>query len=405
MATQNNRKNILILFFTMIVVMMGFGMVIPIMPFYIRSFGASGSALGALMAIYGLLQFIFAPLWGSLSDRIGRKPVLMIGIIGNGVAQLLYGLSSQLWMLFAARALAGILSSATLPTAMAYIGDSTDEKNRTSGMGIIGAAMGIGMVLGPGIAGMLAEKSLALPFFLAAVLSFIALILVAVVLPEPPRAARLQHPTTANGPRLRQMWLAITGSLGVLFFLAFLLTFGLTNFESVFGLYAVDRYSYTPRQVGAVLTVVGLVSAIMQGAATGPVTRRFGEVNVIRFALAGSAVGFVVMTRAETSIQVMLSVCFFTFCNAMLNPAVNSLISKRTSDGQGMTMGLSNSFQSLGRIAGPLWAGNVYDYAMNAPYLSGAAIMLVGFVISLTKLSEEKLPIQAEESRPQVIPD
>ncbi len=394
---NDNRKNILILFFTMIVVMLGFGMVIPIMPFYIRSFGASGSAMGALMAIYGLLQFIFAPLWGGLSDRIGRKPVLMIGVIGNGLAQLLYGFSTHLWMLFAARALAGILSSATLPTAMAYIGDSTSEKNRSGGMGIIGAAMGIGMVLGPGLAGMLAEKSLSLPFFLAAGLSFIALAFVAVVLPEPPRATRLQH-HTESGPRLRLMWLALSGSLGVLFLMAFLLSFGLTNFESVFGLYAADRYNYTPGQVGLVLTVIGVVSAVMQGAATGPVTRRFGEVNVIRVTLIGTAIGFVLMTLAQTFTQVILSVCFFTFCNAMLNPAVNSLISKRTSSGQGMTMGLSNSFQSLGRIAGPLWAGNIYDYAMNAPYLSGAAIMLAGFVISLTRLSHENSPGPVEEN-------
>jgi DHA1 family multidrug resistance protein-like MFS transporter len=402
MQPQNNRKNIVILFFTMIVVMLGFGMVIPIMPFYIRSFGASGSALGALMAIYGLLQFIFAPLWGSLSDRIGRKPVLMIGVIGNGLAQLLFGLSTELWMLFAARALSGILSSATLPTAMAYISDSTSEKERSGGMGIIGAAMGIGMVLGPGLAGLLAEKSLSLPFFLAAALSLIALGLVAFILPEPPRGIRMQH-SAGSETRLRAMWQAINGPLGVLFFMSFLLTFGLTNFESVFGLYAADRYSYTPRQVGLILTVIGLVSAIMQGAATGPATRRFGEVNVIRATLVGSAIGFVLMILAQTYLQVMLSVCFFTFSNAMLNPAANSLISKRTISGQGITMGMSNSFQSLGRIAGPLWAGNIYDYAMNAPYLSGAAIMMAGFVISLTKLEQENPahPVQ-EDSPPEV---
>jgi MFS family permease len=124
-------KNTWILFFTLIVVMLGFGMIIPIMPFYIKSFGASGSALGALMATYGLLQFLFAPFWGSLSDRYGRKPILLIGVLGNALAQLLFGLSTSLWMLFAARALAGILSSATLPTAMAYIGDTTSEEDRS----------------------------------------------------------------------------------------------------------------------------------------------------------------------------------------------------------------------------------------------------------------------------------
>ena len=138
---HSNRKNLSILFFTMVVVMLGFGMVIPILPFYIKSFGASGRALGALMAVYGLMQFIFAPLWGEVSDRRGRKPILMVGLFGNALAMLLMGLSTQLWMLFAGRVLAGVLSSATLPTAMAYIGDTTSKEQRGGGMGLIGATV------------------------------------------------------------------------------------------------------------------------------------------------------------------------------------------------------------------------------------------------------------------------
>ncbi len=168
MQPTDNKRNITILFFTMIVVMLGFGMIIPILPFYIEQFGASGKGLGALMATFSIMQFIFSPIWGALSDRYGRKPILMIGVLGNVLAQVLMGLSTQLWMLFVARALAGILSSATLPTAMAYISDSTSHDQRSGGMGIIGAAQGIGMVLGPGIGGWLAAQSLQLPFFVAA---------------------------------------------------------------------------------------------------------------------------------------------------------------------------------------------------------------------------------------------
>ena len=150
----SNRKNTGILFFTMIVVMLGFGIVIPILPFYVESFGAGGAELGFLMATFALMQFFFSPIWGDLSDRYGRKPFLIIGTFGNGLAMLFFGLSTQLWMLFAARALAGILSAATLPTAMAFIGDSTSHADRGKGMGIIGAAMGVGMVIGPGLGGM-----------------------------------------------------------------------------------------------------------------------------------------------------------------------------------------------------------------------------------------------------------
>lgn len=393
---KKGNKNILILFFTMIVVMLGFGMIIPIMPFYIQSLGASGSALGTLMAVYGLLQFIFAPIWGSLSDRYGRKPILMIGVIGNAIAQLLFGLSTELWMLFAARALAGLLSSATLPTAMAYIGDSTSEKDRGGGMGVIGAAMGLGMVLGPGAGGILAEKSLSFPFFLASALSFVAVILIFLFLPEPPRQATASS-SSIRGPQIIILWDAVKGPLGLLFVMSFLLTFGLTNFESVFGLYAATRYEYTPQQVGGVLTIIGLISAFMQGAITGLATRRLGEILIIRLALMGTAVGFLLMSQAKNTPQLIITVCFFVFSNAMLNPSVASLISKRTSSGQGMAMGLSNAFLSLGRIAGPLWAGNTFDLDINYPYFSGAFIMFVGFVISMLGLKVPGNSLQADE--------
>ncbi len=391
---ENNRKNVLILFFTMIVVMLGFGMIIPILPFYVKSMGASGSALGALMATYGVLQFIFAPIWGSLSDRIGRKPVLMLGVLGNALAQLLFGLSTQLWMLFAARALAGILSSATLPTAMAYISDSTSVEKRSGGMGVVGAAMGLGMVIGPGLGGVLSTQSLSFPFFLAGGLSLLALGLIFLILPESPRdRSAEQH--AVHGPQLNVLWQAFTGPLGVLFLMSFLLSFGLTNFESIFGLYAADRYQYTSTQVGMVLTVIGLISAFMQGAMTGPATHRFGEVAIIRAALVGTAVGFLLMTQAKNTLQLLPAVTFFVFSNAMLNPTVASLLSKRTSTGQGMTLGVNNSFLSLGRIVGPLWAGNIYEASLNAPYVTGALIMFLGLAISLLRLKPEQEAVPA----------
>jgi len=177
-------KNLGILFFTMVVVMLGFGLIIPIMPFYIDKFNAGGSEMGMMMAIFSIMQFLFSPVWGDLSDRIGRKPVMVIGVLGNAISMLIFGLSNSLWMLFASRALAGILSSATFPTAMAFISDSTSERDRGGGMGLIGAAMGVGMILGPGIGGWLAGSSLSTPFFLAAGLSFIAAVLTALFLPE-----------------------------------------------------------------------------------------------------------------------------------------------------------------------------------------------------------------------------
>ena len=163
MAT-NNRKNLIILSLTLGVVMLGFGLVVPIFPFYIDSMGASGSELGFLVAISPFMQLIMAPVWGSVSDRRGRKPVLLIGLLGYGISMLLFGLSTELWMLFAARGLGAILSAATMPTTMAYISDSTSEQERAGGMGVLGAATGLGMVLGPAMGGWLAVDALSTPF-------------------------------------------------------------------------------------------------------------------------------------------------------------------------------------------------------------------------------------------------
>jgi DHA1 family multidrug resistance protein-like MFS transporter len=399
-AMQNNRRNLAILFFTLVVVMMGFGMVIPILPFYIIEFGAGGSAMGMLMASYAIMQFFFSPIWGSVSDRIGRKPVLMIGIFGFGLTQLMFGFSSALWMLFAARILAGILSSATLPTAMAYIGDSTSARDRSGGMGIIGAAMGVGMVLGPGIAGWMATYSLAVPFFFAAGLSLVSLLLIFLLLPESlPPEKRPTEGSIIQGPQIRELWQALFSPIGLLLFMAFLVSFGLTNFESIFGLYAAETYSYGPQQVGGLLTFIGLISAVVQGSLTGPFTRRWGEVTIIKASLLGTALGFVMMVMARSFLAVLFTTGFFVISNAMLRPAVSALISKRATIGQGVAMGLNNSFMSLGRSVGPLWAGFVYDISSGYPYWSGSIIMLAGFVISLLRLKPEETTPPVEEVR------
>ena len=158
---SSNRKNLFILSFTLVVVTLGFGVVIPIIPFYMESLGAGGTELGLLVASYAVMRLICAPMWGGISDRVGRKPIMMIGILGDGLTMVLFGFASELWMLFAARILSGILSSATSPTTMAYIGDSTSEEERGGGMGILGAAVGLGTIFGPALGGLLADMTMA----------------------------------------------------------------------------------------------------------------------------------------------------------------------------------------------------------------------------------------------------
>ncbi len=387
---MNNRRNLFILAATMIVIMLGFGMVMPIMPFYIDKLGASGSDLGWLVAVYSLMQLIFAPVWGSVSDRVGRKPVLLLGISGYAIFLILFGLATEFWMLFLARSLAGLLSSATYPAMMAFISDSTTPEERGDSMGKLGAAMGLGVILGPGIGGWLAGDSLALPFFIAAGLALITLALVGFFLPESlPTEARQK--SQVKFVSLQALWAALRSPIGILLFMAFLVSFGLTSFEGIFGLYALQKFEYGTAQVGTIMVVVGLVSALVQGVMIGPLTRQWGEAFVIKLSLLGSSLGFLLLLTANTYPTVLLTTGFFVLTVALLRPAVASLISQRATMGQGVTLGLNNSFMSLGRIVGPLWAGYLFDINVHLPYLSGSIIMLIGFFIGLGWVKQERV--------------
>jgi len=393
-----------ILFITIVVMMIGFGIVIPILPFYVESMGVSGSGLGFLIGSFSLMQLIFSPVWGGLSDRIGRRPVLMIGVFGNAIAMLWMGLAGNYWMLFTARVTAGILSSATFPTAMAFISDSTSEENRGGGMGAIAAAMGVGMVLGPGIGGWLGDINLSIPFFAASGLSLLVLAFIALALPESLAPEKRDTDGKLRGPNFKGMWQALFGPLGYLMFLSFLISFGLTNFESIFGLYVLEQFGYGPAEVGTLLVVMGITAVIVQGGLTGPITKRWGECRVIQGALLVSAVGFVLMLGAFNYATLVATIVFFIIGNTLLRPTTSALVSKRSNEKeQGAMLGLHNSFMSLGRIAGPLWAGSVFDHHMSLPYVTGAIAMGIGLVTTLFWLTcRPKTEIELDVSEAQV---
>jgi DHA1 family multidrug resistance protein-like MFS transporter len=386
----SHRKNIYILSFSLIVVMLGFGMVMPIFPFLLKQFGTSGDEYGLLIALYAVMQLIFSPVWGSISDQVGRKPVMLIGMAGVTLTLVMFGFADRLWMIFAARILSGLLASAMMPTAMAYVGDCTNEEERGDAIGKLGGAMALGVILGPGIGGWLAGDSLTLPFFIAAGLSLISLVLIAVILPEslPPqvRQAASQKIKFAD---LAELWHALFGPIGILLLMALIVSFGATNFQAIFGLYALEKFDFNIQQVGTILVVVGIVSAIIQGLLTGPFTKRFGEPFMIKLTLLTNSLGFLVLMLANSYSTVLLTTGIYVLSHALLRPSVQALTSRRAAGGQGTAMGMNASFMSLGQIAGPIWAGVVFDVNMNYPYLSGAVILFLGFLVSLFWVKEE----------------
>src|SRR5512139_1989867 len=297
---KTSRKNLFILSFTLLVVMLGYGMVMPIMPFYIENFGAGGTELGWLMATYSLMQLIFAPIWGILSDRYGRKPILSVGVLGYAITLLMFGLAQSFVMLFIARSLSGILSSATMPTAMAYIGDNTPQGEKSKGMGQLGAMVGVGVILGPLLGGLLSSDSLSLPFLIGSALAFLALLLVIFFLPESrPASVRTTQGTPSTGPaatprpRVLDVYLRVLLSpAGILLLLVLIMSFGMTNFQGMIGLYVVDKFAFNTKQVGAIWMLMGIVLIVVQGGLVGPLTKKLGDLTLIKIGLLGGAIGF-----------------------------------------------------------------------------------------------------------------
>lgn len=411
-------KNLWILSFTLLVVMLGYSMAMPLIPFYIEKFGAGGAELGWMMSTYALVQLIFAPLWGVLSDRFGRKPILCIGVLGYAIALFLFGLATRFWMLFLARTLSGVLSSATQPTTMAYVGDSAPEKERSKSMGQLGAVMGIGIIAGPLMSGLLSVKSLALPFFVGSGLAFISLALVLALLPESRPAVTAKgvylgrkgpstRPDPANPaarePRLREVYLrTILGPAGILLLLVFVLSFGMTNIQGMIGLYAVDKFGFDTRQVGTLWMVMGGMLIFVQGVLMGPLSKRLSEPALIRLGLLGGAIGFLLISAAFDYLSILAAMGGFMIALGILGPSLNAYLTRFAGEQRGAVMGLNSAATNLGKVMGPLWAGYLYDINLEYPLISGAAVLGVGLLICQLGMRPWPPGQEEDENRPEI---
>lgn len=395
MEKTTDRRAIAILFLTMFIVMVGFGVIMPILPFYAENMGASATDLGLLFAAYSIIQFIFAPIWGQASDRLGRKPVILVGLIGFSLSFLIFGLATSLWMLFAARILGGVLSSAVLPTTMAYVADTTDEQARGGGMGIMGASMGMGVIFGPAIGGFLGELNPSAPFFFSAALALAVFVFALIFLPESLSAAARQE-ARLNGTRssgLAEVWIAVRGPLGFILILAFLASFASANLEGTFALFSEAHLGFGEAEMGVVFVAMGIVMALTQGLLVGRFINRWGEERMIQLGLLSSAVSFILFLVTFNLPSVVVVMAAMGLGNAALRPAINSLVSKRTpADEQGTMLGVVNSYNSLGRIFGPVAGGLIFDMlGYQWPYIFGAVLffLILGLSVFLFNRSRQ----------------
>ena len=377
---EAQKRSLNILSFILVVISLGYGIFSPILPFYIESMGASGTTLGLLNASYAVMRLVFGPVWGSISDRIGRKRVLMVGILGFGVTMVWFGLADRLWMLFAARILAGMLSSATAPTTMAYISDNAPEGELSKGLGRLSAAGSVGAILGPLLGGLVASDSLATPFFIAAGLAGFSLLMAWLFLPE---SKVIERGSSARKMvDLKEMQMAIAGPAGKLFLLTFISTSGLYIYSNVFGLYGLERFGFRTEEVGIVYMALGLVSMGSVGLLVGPLTKRLGSEKIIAYGFLIGAVSMGVLPLAGGLTGIIVLTAIMAAAIALQGTALISLISRRTTTEQGVTMGLSNSFVSLGRIVGPVIGGALLDAHLNLPFLGASALLLLAFLLS-----------------------
>jgi MFS transporter, DHA1 family, multidrug resistance protein len=374
---MDTKKALPIFFLVMFLVMVGFGIIIPVIPFYAEEIGATPTQLGLLMAVYSLMQFLFAPMWGRISDRIGRKPVIMIGILGLSLSFFLMALSTELWMLFAARIIGGFLSSANMPTVMAYVADITSEEDRGKGMGIIGASVGLGFIFGPAIGGVFSQSSLSTPFYLAGATSLVTFLFVTFVLKESLSAEQRSNQEKEKNSLLK----ALNGPLSMLFLLQLFVSLSLAGLEATFAYFAAEKAGLGSVELGYIFMIMGLAGAIVQGGLVGRLTKKLGEGTVIQLGIIISAAGFGLILLTEGFGTAALFLTIFGIGNGLIRPSVSSLLTKKSTTGHGGTTGLLSSFDSLGRIIGPPLGGWLFSIAIGMPYISGIILSMVALIL------------------------
>ncbi|HEX8140952.1 MAG TPA: MFS transporter [Pyrinomonadaceae bacterium] len=398
------RSPLLVIFITIFIDLIGFGIVIPVLPFYVEGtrFNATPRAVGLLFASYSVMQLLFTPILGRLSDKYGRRPILFLSLMGTSLGFLILGFATTLWMLFAGRIIDGI-TGGNISTAQAYIADVTTPENRAKGMGMVGAAFGLGFVLGPAIGGILSRWGIEVPFLFAAALAFANAILLYFTLPEtvtPDHPARRSAATgrwTQLARALKQSRLALILSIYFLFVVAF------SVMTTSFALFTMYRFGYDAHDTGWLFVFVGIIGAVIQGGLIGRLVRRFGEVPlIIAGALLFAASLFAIpLTNPQTGLATLLLVgATFAVGNSLATPSLAGLASKSVGRGeQGGVLGVTQSVASLARTVGPLISSaliysaaatygadhkihEMSDHSLRVTFWTAAAIMFAAFLLS-----------------------
>lgn len=388
---------LILIFATVFIDLIGFGMVIPILPYYANTppFNATPLGIGFLVASYSMMQFFFSPVLGRLSDKYGRRPILFASLLGSAAGYFVLGAANTLLLVFAGRIIAGI-TGGNIAAAQAYIADVTSKKNRARGMGLFGAAFGLGFILGPAIAGILSKYGVHVPFYFAAVMSLINGVALYFILPESLKPGFRPVGSTSKN-RLLELFDSLRHKefreINIVYFLL-ITSFSIMTYAFV--LYTAFRFGYTPEQNGYLFAYVGAVSIIGQGLLFGRLVNKFGEaplvvIGCILMVLSLFAVPLV-GPNSGGLIGLLVGSAFLSFGNALASPGLNSLASKTANEHeQGRTMGIMQSSASLARAIGPIIGGfllnntfnTIDDFTLYRTFWTASAIMLVAFFVAV----------------------
>lgn len=388
---------LIIIFVTVFIDLVGFGMVIPILPYYANTapYNATPFQVGILLAVYSLMQFFFSPVLGRLSDRYGRRPILLISILGSAAGYFVIGLANTLVLVFVGRIIGGI-TGANISTAQAYVADITSKENRAKGMGLFGAAFGFGFVFGPAFSGILSKYGAHVPFFFAAGLSFLNAAALYFVLPE-----SLSIAARADLPERKNRFFAIFESFSHKEFreiniVYFLLVTSFSIMTYGFVLYTAFRFGFSPEQNGYLFAFIGVIAIIAQGLIFNKLVEKFGESVLV---VAGCLMMVVSLFAVPTvgpgfgGLTVLLTgTALLALGNSLASPGLTSLASKTASDqDQGRTLGIMQSGASLARVIGPLLGGillnnkvdMIDDSTLYRTFWTASGIMFVAFLVAL----------------------
>lgn len=377
---MTNKKNMMYLAISnLFLVFLGAGLVIPVMPMLKEDMHLSGSTMGLMISVFAVLQLIVSPIAGSLSDKVGRKLIIAAGMLIFAVSELIFGLGQVVSWLYISRGLGGIAAALIMPSVTAYVADVTTFEERPKAMGLVSAAISGGFIIGPGVGGFLAHFGIRVPFFAAAILSFIGFIMTMLILKEPKK--QLVHGQVAEKGSVMDI---LKDPIFTFPFIVILISsFGLQSFESIYSIMATINFNFSTSEIAAIITVSGVLALICQVVFFDGIIKKIGEVGLIRVSFFASAifVGVIAFTDSKWVVVLSTFVVFLAF--DLLRPGITTYLSKHAGDRQGTVNGLNSTFTSFGNILGPMASGMLFDINHFYPYYVSAIVLLITSFLSL----------------------